>query len=83
MQITVRNLYVQQALVQLDKLKASCKFLIKVPLRTEILINFITLDLKSALPMLWNNPISATTQKQTGDFADSRRKLISIVLLDI
>ena len=36
------------------------------PLRTEILINFLTLDLKSALPMLWNNSIwTVKTQTQT------------------
>jgi hypothetical protein len=39
--------------------------LIKVPLRTEILINLIILDLKTALPMPWNNPIAAQTEKQT------------------
>ena len=35
------------------------------PLKTKTLINFIILDLKSALSMIWNNPISAKTQTQT------------------
>jgi hypothetical protein len=54
--------------------------LIKVPLRTKILINIILLDLKTALKMLWNNPITAQTEKLTGDFAKSRGKLTSIAL---
>ena len=45
----------------LDKILALVPFskAFPIPLRTKTLINFIALDLKSAIPMLWNNPISA------------------------
>ena len=51
-----------QALAQLDKHKASCDILMKVPPRIKILIHLIILDLKTALPMPWNNPTTPQTE---------------------
>ena len=42
----------------------SYDILIKVTLRIKILIHLIILVVKTALPMPWNNPITAQTEKQ-------------------